>query len=366
MGRNGRQKAEAGPPARLRPGGGSAMVKFRKALLLAVKIGLGSSMAIYTAQALNLDYAISAGTVTLLTLMTSKRETVRLSAARFITFAMTLLMAWIIFSNIDNTWIAYGVLLTLVVLIAETFGWRATVSVNAVVAAHLLTSRDFSAGAVRNEFLLVLIGAVFAVVFNMFHANFYHRGRLVFHMRATEQGLRSVLGELAAYLSGKEMRETVWDDICTLEAQIKDHIKSASEYQDNMFRSHPEYYVSYFEMRYQQCLILRSLHDELVKIRDMPDHAAYLAEYLLYLSDYVVEINYPAQQIARLEEILEKMRRAELPKTREEFEIRAMLYHIYMDIQDFLTYKADFVGKLDQTQLKRYWDRDNKDAGARV
>ena len=342
------------------------MEKFRKILLLAVKIGLGSSIAIYTAQVLNLEYAVSAGTVTLLTLMTSKRETVRLSAARFITFIMTLLMAWIIFSHIKNAWIAYGILLTLIVLIAETFKWRATISVNAVVAAHLLTNQDFSAAAVLNEFLLVLIGVVFAVVLNMFHANFSHKRKIVSDMRDTERGLQSVLGELAAYLSGKEMRETVWDDICTLEAQIKNHIMSASEYQGNTFQSHSEYYNAYFEMRYQQCLVLHNLHDELVKIRNMPDHAAYLAEYLLYLADYVIEINYPTQQIARLNGILENMRKVELPKTREEFETRAMLYHVYMDIQDFLTYKADFVSKLDQTQLERYWNRDNKNAGAQI
>ena len=211
------------------------MEKFRKTLLLAVKIGFGSSIAIYIAQALNLEYAVSAGTVTLLTLMTSKRETIRLSAARFTTFFMTLLMAWIIFSHIKNMWIAYGILLTLVVLIAETFRWRATISVNAVVAVHLLTSQNFSTANVWNEFLLVLIGVILAVVLNMFHANFSHKRKIVSDMRKTERGLQSILGELAAYLSGKEMRETVWDDICALEDQIKDHIISAAEYQNKSF-----------------------------------------------------------------------------------------------------------------------------------
>lgn len=52
------------------------------------------------------------------------------------------------------------------------------------------------------------------------------------------------------------------------------------------------------------------------------------------------------------------MRGEELPKTREEFENRAVLYHILMDLQDFLRYKADFVSKLNQEQLTRYWNRD--------
>ena len=68
------------------------MEKFRKTLLLAVKIGLGSSIAIYIAETLQLEYAVSAGTVTLLTLMTLKWDTVKFSIARFATFLTTIVL----------------------------------------------------------------------------------------------------------------------------------------------------------------------------------------------------------------------------------------------------------------------------------
>ena len=331
------------------------MEKYRKILLLSVKIGLGSSIAVYIAQTLHLDYAVSAGTVTLLTLMASKWQTILLSGARLVTFIGTALMAWIVYSHIRSIWIAYGILLALVVFIAETFGWRATISVNSVVAAHLLIDQDISPAAVWNELQLVMIGVVLALILNLFHANYFHKRRIVSDMRDAETGLQSILRDLSAYLSGNEMRETVWSDICALEVRLQGYIKSANEYRENTFHSYSEYYISYFEMRYHQCRVLQNLHEELVKIRNMPSHAVMLAEYLLYLADYVVEINYPTQQIARLNGILEEMRGRELPKTREEFEVRAMLYHILMDIHDFLGLKSNFVRKLDQAQLEQYW-----------
>lgn len=339
------------------------MEKYRKTLLLAFKIGIGTSIAIYIAQTLRLEYAVSAGTVTLLTLMMSKWATVKLSVARLATFIMTVLLAWVIFSHISSMWIAYGVLLTLVVFIAELFGWRATISVNAVVAVHLLTSQDFSAAAIWNEFLLVLIGIILAVILNLFNANFSHKRKIISNMRDTENRLQTFLRELAADLSGKEVQEDVWKDICSLETQIQEYIKSASEYQDNTFQSHPEYYISYFEMRYEQCRVLHSLHDELVKIRSMPKQAAVVSEYILYLSEYVIEINHPTQQIMRMNEIFADMQNEDLPKTRDEFENRAVLYHILMDIQDFLTYKANFVSQLDQAQLTRYWNKNRANEG---
>ena len=333
------------------------MEKYRKTLLLAVKIGLGSSIAIYIAQMLHLENAVSAGTVTLLTLMTSKWETIRLSVARLATFIATLLMGWIIFPHINSVWIAYGILLTLVVFIAETFGWRATISVNAVAAAHLLTNQDFSAAAIWNEFLLVLIGVILAVILNLFHANYSHKRKIISDMRDTENRLQSLLKEYAAYLSGNETQRNVWDDICALEDRIQGYIKSAFEYKENTFQSHPEYYIFYFEMRYDQCRVLHNLNDKMVRIRSMPKQAVIIAEYLLYLAEYVIEINYPTQQITRLNEIVEELRSGEPPKTNDEFEDRAMMYHILMDIQDFLTYKADFVHRLDQAQIERYWNR---------
>jgi len=57
------------------------MNRYRKIILLSLKIGIGSSISLYTAQKLGLNYAVSAGTVTLLSLMNSKWETIRLSGS---------------------------------------------------------------------------------------------------------------------------------------------------------------------------------------------------------------------------------------------------------------------------------------------
>ena len=337
------------------------MEKFRKTLLLAVKIGLGSSIGIYISEALHLEYAVSAGTVTLLTLMTLKWDTVKLSIARFATFLTTIVLGWLIFLHINNIWAAYGILLTLVAFISEFAGWRTTRSVNSIVAAHLVTTRNFSPAAIWNEFLLVMIGVVLAVLLNLFQENQYHRRLIVSNMRDAENRLQSILRDLADYLSGDEARHNVWNDIYALEDSIKGYIKEAVEYQENTFHSHPKYYILYFQMRCGQCRILRELNDELVKIRNLPKQAAVIAEYLRYLAEYVIEINQPTQQITRLNEIFATMKDEELPRTREEFENRAILYHILIDIQDFLMYKANFVSKLDQTQIERYWRHNGKD-----
>ena len=336
------------------------MDKYRKSLLLSLKIGIGASIAIYLAQSMDLEYPISAGTVTLLTLMASKWETIKLSACRLVTLFTTLVMAWIIFTYVNSVWMGYGLLLALVVFTAEFFDWRATISVNALIAAHLVTTQDFTPEAVENEFLLVIIGIVIAVILNLFNLNLTHKRQIIANMRYTERKLQIIMEELAVYLSGKEMSRDVWEDICKLERRIQKYVRDAEEYQENTFQSHPEYYIDYFEMRYEQCMILNSLHYEMKKIRSMPKLAKVVAEYLQYLKAYIIETNIPDRQIERLKSILTDMKNEELPKTMEEFENRAMLYHILMDIEDFLVCKARFVEELDAVQLKRYWKSDGE------
>lgn len=329
--------------------------KYRKSLLLAVKIGIGSSIAIFLAQSLHLEYAVSAGTVCLLTLMTSKLETFRLSASRFATFALTLGLAILVVAHVDNIWLAYGLILMTVVFITELLGLRTTISVNAVMAAHLVTSRDLSWASVRNEFLLVLIGVTLAVLLNLFHANWIHRRQITANMRRVEAELQGILTDVAAYLRAGNAGGEVWREIGGLEKELQEYINSAYEYQDNTFHSHPAYYISYFEMRLEQFQILHRLHYEIKRIRSLPQQAAVVAEYLEYLARYVVEVNSPDKQIERLNELFENMRHQELPRTREEFESRAILYHVLMDLQDFLHCKSRFVQRLDGRQRKLYW-----------
>ncbi len=330
-------------------------IKKKKLILKAVKIALGSSAAIYIALLFHLDYEISAGTIALLTIVTTKWATVKLSFARVTTMFLTILLAWTIFWHLDNEWIAFGIFVFLLVIISEMLGWGATISVNAVIGAHFLTRLEFTWQFIRNEIMLVIIGITIAIIVNLFHNNGKSRKELVEHMRHVEMQLQSILGEVAVYLSRETMQRNVWDDICGLEEQIKQYVIDACEYQDNTFSSHPGYYIDYFEMRMQQCMILHNLHYEMKKIRNMPKQAQIIAEYILYMKDYVVETNSPVKQINRLQNIFEDMQKEPLPVSRTEFESRAVLYHILMDLEDFLIAKKRFVENLSEVRKNIYW-----------
>lgn len=329
--------------------------KLKKTLLLAFKIAFGSGAAIYIAEALHLEYAASAGTVTLLALLATKWETIRFSFIRLGTFFITALMAFLLIPRMHSEWIAYGVIVFLLVFLSDMMGWRATLSVNAVITAHYMARQDFSAAFFWNEFMLVFIGVVIAFVLNLFHMNKSHKKHLMEGIRYVEEMMQEDLRELSDYLLKKQMNRSVWEDIRTLETKLRELIKEAGEYQDNTFESHHDYYQDYFSMRLDQCRMLDSLHYEMKKIRTMPKQAVVIADYIRYLADYIVEKNVPERQLEKLEEMFSGMKKEELPGSREEFESRALLYHILMDLEEFLKYKQAFVENLSERQREEYW-----------
>ena len=91
-------------------------------------------------------------------------------------------MALIIFSAVESEWMAYGIYVFFVVIIAEMIGWGATISVNALIGMHFLEVRDFEVDFIANEFMLVLIGITMALVLNLFYDYGSQRKALVENM----------------------------------------------------------------------------------------------------------------------------------------------------------------------------------------
>lgn len=319
------------------------ITKWRRALLLAGKIALGSSLAIYAAELFHLQFSSSAGIVTLLTVVTTQKGTLRLSAARVATFLIAAAVAAVTFLPIRSEWLAYGLFVFLVAFISEVLGWRATISTNAVIGTHFLMNKDFSPEFFLNEFLLVVIGITFAFLLNLLQDNRGEKRNFAEKIRHLEQKMQELLTEIAKYLSNQPSRKGLWRELTSLERQLQKFMEEAYEYEGNTYGENAAYYARYFEMRLNQCHILHNLQNEMQKIKNMPVQAEVVAEYIRYLSEYVLELNEPTLQLQRLDGIFLKMKEEPLPASRTEFESRAVLYHILMDLEDFLQEKKRFI-----------------------
>lgn len=328
-------------------------LKTRKLFIRSVKIAVGSLIAISLATWMGLQFAASAGIVTLLSVVNTKWDTVKLSIARVVTFLASVMIAYITFSFLSSEWVAFGIYIFIIVLFSHIAGYESTVSVNAVIGTHFLSTMDFSFTFILNEFLIIALGTGIAIVLNMINGNRSQRQILLDDIQYVEKTFQMVLGEMSDYLRHKKMGDNVWQDITALEDHLEHSLERAHEYRGNVFASHPEYYIHYMEMGVHQCMILHSLHYEINKIRELPMQAEIVADFMSYLKEHVTECNNTVAQQKRLKELIEYMN-GELPKTRREFESQIILYHVLMDLDEFLLLKEQFACSLTDVQRRVY------------
>lgn len=334
-----------------------------KVLLQAVKIALGCCLSIWIAETMQLEYAASAGSITFLSVITTRWESLRLMGARLAGFVVAAFLAWLIFRSVPSRWAAFGLFIFLLALATNALGWKPTLAVNVVIGTHFLAKTDFSAGFVLNELLLVVVGTTVGFCVNFFQNNALVQRQIRREIASVDRRMQKILGHIARELKGEKefvrtpFSENVWEETVQLERHLQKCLVQSYEYRDNHFASHPEYYSYYFEMRIRQCAILSGLQGEIRRIRQFPVQAGVVAEFVVCVGEHVLERNEPAEQLERLNTLLEEMKQTPLPRSREEFENRAILYHILMDLEEFLKLKKKFVDLLTAEQLERYWGK---------
>lgn len=331
-------------------------MKTKKALMLSVRIGFGSALAIFIASAFQLESAVSAGTITLLTLLTTRKQTLRLIANRFWTFATTVLTCLIIMPLIRDELIAFALILIVTVAISEFAHVQNTLSVSALIATHLTITHGFTWPIILNELYLLCIGVVIAWVFNYFHDYAGMKEDLHERLCQTDSDFQQLLTSLANSLSEPcscQEREELGQKMDQIENHLIFCCQEAKEYEEHLFKNKKIVYTDYFRMRQLQLAILKVLNSRLEGTGSFPESRE-VVQFMQELAAHSPNKEFPVCQRKKLSEIFTQVKRLPVPQNAQETESRAILYHILYDLDDYLHMKEEFVQGLDDLQQAEF------------
>lgn len=322
-------------------------------MLKIIKIAAGSVAAIFIADVLGLNYSTSAGIITLLTIQDTSKETISISIKRVLAFLLATFFSYTVFHIIGYHVLSFGLFLLLFIACCTPLQLREAVSTNAVLATHYFLAEDMTFASVGNEALLLLVGAGIGTLLN-----FYMPGKGK-EIRATqcilEEDLRAVLLRMAEYI--KKEDRTDYTGVCfeKLQTDIAKGEKQAFAYMNNTFFQESKYFIAYISMREQQCVVLKDIYKKIISLRTIPMQAEQVSDFIYKTGVSFGESNNARGLLEKLSELLLQMKESPLPVSREEFEDRAMLYGILMDMEYFLQLKKEFVDALTKEQIERYW-----------
>lgn len=316
-------------------------VKWKACVYMSFKIAAAAALAIAIAGELGLKYSASAGIITVLSIRNTKRETFQSAVNRGLAFLCAMALGAVCFHVLGYGLWGFAVYLLLFAMICLNAGWQEAIAMDSVLISHFLTEQNMGAEMLCNEILLFGIGTAVGILVNLH----LHRKDAVYEKLAEEADsqIRGILKRMSGLLQ-EDRSEYGSDCFGRLEEALEEAKLCAAENYNNVMFCKDTYELDYIKMRERQSVILREIHENMKRIGQLPRQAEQVAALLGRIEQDYHRDNTVAGLLEELESLLMRMKEEQLPVSREEFEARAVLFHILMQIRNFLKVKRDFMG----------------------
>lgn len=308
-----------------------------------VKTVIAASIAIMIAEMIGLEYATAAGIIAILSVGNTKKSTYQLGKNRLLNFICAMLFATILFTILGHHVLVFGLFLLFFIPFSAACGMAEGIAPNAVLVTHLLVAPHITPELLLNEFLLNFIAISLAFLVNWKMPNF--QNELTIRERRIENHFQDLFKRLSFILDKQSEKEHFLHKVEDLEKYIADSLLLARTHMDNNLVDHASQSYDYLMMRATQVELFRELTEILVQI-DLENQSQIfqkLKVLFLAIGENYGRDNNAKALMAQAQEVLAYYRASELPKTRQEFEVRAQLFQILQIIQSFIQIKRDYV-----------------------
>lgn len=318
-----------------------------------IKISAGAVTAAAAAYALGLQYAVSAGIICLLTIQDTRKETLTITLKRLIAFCGVTVLCAVIFGLTGFGLLQLGLVLLLFLIICGTLDMNEAVAMNSVIATHYFASADVSVQMMGNELLLLGAGAGIGVLLNIFMPSNTRKIRRI--QKETDERIRRIIGRMAVYITAEDKSDYTGSCFEETDRLLEALRKESVKYIGNSFMSEKDYFYKYVGMRMEQCVILMRIFTDIKRLSIVTSYAEPIADFLRGMSSQFSEINDAVSLLEDIDGLFAFYSEEALPKSRKEFENRALLFHILCDLKSFVALKAEFANALEESEKKRYW-----------
>ena len=310
-----------------------------------IKTAVGAGLAIWIASLLDLEFATFAAIIVIICIEKTKKKTLITMKEKFLASLLSVILGALLFEVLGYYPIVFALFILLFVPILVRARIQSGFVTSMVVVLHVYTVQNATWAMFLNEFYIIFIGMGIALLVNSFMPNF--KRDIETFKNEIEQKFEAILFEFSAHLRDSKRN---WDgkEIFEVEDLINQSKSIAIQDVENhlLRKQNKDYY--YLEMREDQLELLKhmlkiiavfssaSLH---VKQKEM------IAEFLENLSRNVHSGDTTDISLNELEELKASISKTELPKTREEFEIRANLFYLIFEMENYLNIKRKLFSK---------------------
>lgn len=304
------------------------------------KVAGAAILAIWIAQCLHLEFALSAGIVAILAIQPTKKETIRTAAGRLLAFGGALAIAFVCFRILGYGPEGFFLYLVFFILLCQWFRWYPAMAMDSVLISHFLTFSDMGPEEVANEAGIFFIGTGIGIAVNLhLHKNAGYMEQL---RTETDEQIKRALRRMSERILDQEL--TGYDGTCfqEMERSVRKAKNIAETNFLNQFGNKDTADMEYISMRQQQIHILYEMYKRVRDIRTKPVTAQAISRFLERMSEVYDRENSGKGLLEEFYRMEEGMKSVPLPLERTEFEDRAQLYTLLRYVEEFILIKREF------------------------
>ncbi|MBM7454105.1 uncharacterized membrane protein YgaE (UPF0421/DUF939 family) [Acholeplasma morum] len=305
-------------------------------MIQALKMVFGAFIAIELSELLGLSYSVTAGVIVILSIQKTKRQSINIAIKRVIASLIGLTISVVVFKLLGFELYAFILALFLFVPLAFYLKVDDGIVVTTVLVSHILLGANLSLAL--NAVYILLVGVIIALLINLYMPSFQKRIEL--EINSIDQELRNSISDIV---------NEVKPNFSALSVLIEKAMSRIQRESENKLFSPKDMNIEYVIMRKEQLRVLVEIQNDLFKVIKT-EYKHTIIEFLSKVKDGIGKDNMARPLLVSLNNLREEFKTKPLPVTRDEFEERALLFHILHDLETFLQAKVSYHQMVDKTR----------------
>ena len=299
-----------------------------------IKLSFGSSLAIFIAWLLKLEYSTVAGVITLLTVKNTKKETLKGTLGKVYGFILCTIFSYLCFNFFGYHLYAFAIYILIIITLCFIFKIQDVIAMCVVISSHYFLQGEVSLYWILNESALFIIGAGIGVIINLYipsNVNKIYEGQI-----KLQEEVSSVLIDIADLIVNPNKDCNYNKDLDTLNKLINNSTSAAYENMNNNLLSDTMFFLDHMEIIKSQRGILENLYSYVSKLNSTPLQGHIISAFIHKIGHAPFEAETVNSLLDELNRLMYNMRNQPLPINRMEFEDRAILFLCLTELKKFL------------------------------
>ncbi len=302
--------------------------------LKVIKLSFGTSLAIFIAWLLNLEYSMVAGVIVLLTVKNTKKETLRGVIGKVYGFILCTIFSYLCFNILGYHLTSFSIFIFIIIYLCFLFKIQDVIAMCVVIASHYYLQGEISTRWILNEAGIFLIGTSIGVIINMYiptNINKIYKGQ-----KKLQEEVSTVLIDIADLIVNPKKENKYDKDLYTLNSLINSSISEAYDNINNNLLSDTRFFLDHMEIIKSQRDILENLYGYVSQLSCTPPQAHIISAFIHKIGHTEFEAETGNLLLEELNRLILSMKNEPLPISRVEFENRAILFLCLTELKQFL------------------------------